>query len=393
MKKTTYSYILKEILPIFLICLMIFTVILLMDKILKLIELIVAKGVNLSQILMLLLFISPSFLVFTIPMAVLLSILLTFGRLSSDSEIIAFKASGISLYQLYVPVSIFSICAYLLTTFLVFYGLPWGNIGFKSTLYLIAQSKADIEITERVFNDTFSGLVVYVDKVPIQGKRMEGIMIYDEREQGKFNTIFAKEGFLLSNPKSQEVILRLFSGDIHRYEPQTHTYQKVQFNVYDLKLELAKVFLALGRKIRDHEMSIDELKVKIQQKVRTGENPIPQEVELHKRYAIPFSCIIFGLIGVPLGIQPRRSGRSYGFILSILILLSYYISLTASEILALGHTIPPFLAGWAPNFLFGGLAVYLLIKTAKESPFKPMIWLNKAIDITQQKWKGHFGDV
>jgi lipopolysaccharide export system permease protein len=326
-------------------------------------------------------------------MAVLLSILLTFGRLSSDSEITAFKASGISLYQLYVPVSIFSIGAYLLTTFLVFYGLPWGNIGFKSTLYRIAQSKADIEITERVFNDTFSGLVVYVDKVPIQGKRMEGIMIYDEREQGKFNTIFAREGFLLSNPKSQEVILRLFSGDIHRYEPQTHTYQKVQFNVYDLKLELAKVFLALGRKIRDHEMSIDELKVKIQQKVRTGENPIPQEVELHKRYAIPFSCIIFGLIGVPLGIQPRRSGRSYGFILSILILLSYYISLTASEILALGHTIPPFLAGWAPNFLFGGLAVYLLIKTAKESPFKPMIWLNKAIDITQEKWKGHFGDV
>jgi lipopolysaccharide export system permease protein len=235
--------------------------------------------------------------------------------------------------------------------------------------------------------------VVYVDKVPIQGKRMEGIMIYDEREQGKFNTIFAREGFLLSNPKSQEVILRLFSGDIHRYEPQTHTYQKAQFSVYDLKLELAKVFLALGRKIRDHEMSIDELKEKIEQKVRIGENPIPQEVELHKRYAIPFACIIFGLIGVPLGIQPRRSGRSYGFILSILILLSYYISLTASEILALRHTIPPFLAGWVPNFLFGSLAVYLLIKAAKESPFKPTIWLNKAIDITQQKWKGHFGDV
>ncbi len=393
MKKTTYFYILKEILPIFFIGLMTLTVILLMDKILKLIELIVTSGVNVSQILMLLLFISPSFLIFTIPMAVLLAILLAFGRLSSDSEITAFKASGMSLYQLFLPVSIFSICACLLTAFLVFYGLPWGNLGFKSTLYLIAQSKADIDIRERVFNDTFDGLVVYVDKIPIQGKRMEGILIYDEREQGKLNTIFAKEGFLTSNPKSQEVILRLFNGDIHRFEPQTHTYQKVQFNVYDLRLELAKTFLAIGKKLKEHEMSIDDLKEKMEKKMSTGEDVTPQEVELHRRYAIPFSCIIFGLIGVPLGIQPRRSGRSYGFISSILILLAYYISLTASEILAVGHTIPAFSAGWAPNFLFGGLGIYLLIKAAKESPFKPSIWLNKVIDLMQQKWKGFFNDV
>ncbi len=140
-------------------------------------------------------------------------------------------------------------------------------------------------------------------------------------------------------------------------------------------------------------MSIADLKEKMEKKMSTGEDVTPQEVELHRRYAIPFSCIIFGLIGVPLGIQPRRSGRSYGFISSILILLAYYISLTASEILAVGHTIPAFSAGWAPNFLFGGLGIYLLIKAAKESPFKPSIWLNKVIDLMQQKWKGFFNDV
>jgi hypothetical protein len=73
--------------------------------------------------------------------------------------------------------------------------------------------------------------------------------------------------------------------------------------------------------------------------------------------------------------------------------LAYYISLTASEIFAVRHTLPAFLAGWAPNFLFGGLGIYLLIKAAKESPFKPSIWLTKAIDFTQQKWKGLFADV
>jgi len=392
-KRTTYLYILKDIFPVFFIGLMVFTIILLMDKIFKLIEMIVNRGVGFSEIIMLLVFISPSFLIFTIPMAVLLSILITFGRLSGDSEIIAFKASGMSLYQLFLPVSIFSIGAYLLTTFLVLYGLPWGNQGFKTTLYRIAQSKADIEIKERVFNDTFDGLVVYVEKVPMEGKKIEGILIYDERDQGKTNTIFAKEGFLSSNPASQEVTLRLFSGDIHRFDPRSNVYQKVAFDTYDLRLELGKAISGLGRKLKDHEMSIDDIKEKIKKKSGTGEDTTAQEVELQKRYAIPFACIVFGLLGVPLGIQPRRSGRSYGFVFSILILLTYYISLMASEILALRQTLPVFLAGWAPNFLFGGLGIYLLIKAANESPFKPLVWLTEGIDAVQQKWKGLFDDV
>jgi lipopolysaccharide export system permease protein len=390
MKKTTYFYILKETLPIFFIGLLTFTVILLMDKILKLIELIVTRGVSFSKILMLLLFISPSFLVFTIPMAFLLGTLLSFGRLSGDSEITAFKASGVSLYQLFLPISILSIIAYLFTSFLVFYGLPWGNRGFMATIYLIAQSKADIEIKERVFNDVFDGLVVYVDKVPIQGKRIEGVLIYDERDKEKVNTIFAKEGFLNSDPKSQEVVLRLLSGDIHRFEPKTKVYQKIKFDTYDLKLELGKTFAAMGKKLKEHEMSIDEIKEKIEKMKKKGEDTTGQEVELHKRYAIPFACIVFGLIGVPLGIQPRRSARSYGFILGILILMTYYMSLTASEILAMRKTIPVFLAGWTPNLLFSGLGVYLLVKTAKESPFKPLIWLTEGLDFIRQKWKGLF---
>lgn len=393
MKKTTCLYILKEIFPIFLIGLMTFTVILLMDKILKLIELIVTRGVSLSQILMLLLFISPSFLIFTIPMAFLLGLLLSFGRLSGDSEITAFKASGISLYQLYLPVLLFSVGTYLLTTFLVIYGLPWGNRGFKATLYLMAQSKADIEIKERVFNDVFDGFVLYVDKVPIQGKKMEGILIYDERDKEKVNTIFAKEGFIVSNPKSQEVILRLLNGDIHRFEPGTDIYQKMQFDTFDLMLELAKTISAKGKKLRDHEMSIDDIKGRIEKRRASGADTTEQEVELHKRYAIPFSCLVFGLLGVPLGIQPHRSGRSYGFVLSILILLAYYVSLTASEIIAIKKTIPPFLAGWAPNILFGVFGIYLLIKASKESPFKPLAWMTEGFHFIQRKWKGLFEDV
>jgi lipopolysaccharide export system permease protein len=389
-KKTTHLYILKEIIPIFFIGLMTFTVILLMDKILKLIELIVTQGVNLHQIFMLLLFISPSFLIFTIPMAFLLSTLLSFGRLSGDSEITAFKASGISLYQLYLPVLLFSIGTYLLTTFLVIYGLPWGNRGFKATIYMMAQSKAEIEIKERVFNDVFDGFVLYVDKVPIQGKKMEGILIYDERNKEEINTIFAEEGFLVSNPKAQEVVLRLLNGDIHRFEPRTNTFQKMQFDTYDIRLELAQTLIRMSKKLKDHEMSIADIREKMERRKTLGQDITSQEVEIHKRYAIPFSCLIFGLLGVPLGIQPRRSGRSYGFVLSLLILLAYYVSLTASEILAMKKTIPPFLAGWSPNLLFGAFGIYLLIRAAQEVPFKPAVWMTEVFDLIQKKWKGLF---
>jgi lipopolysaccharide export system permease protein len=392
MRRTTYVYILKETLPIFFIGLLTFTVILLMDKILKLIELIVS-GINLFQILMLLFFISPSFLIFTIPMALLLGTLLSFGRLSGDSEIIAFKASGTSLYQLYLPIFILSISAYLLTSFLVFYGLPWGNRGFVSTLYLMTQSKANIEIKERVFNDIFSGFVIYVDKVPIQGKRMEGVLIQDKREKEKVNTIFAKEGFIVSHPESQEVVLRLIDGGIHRFDPNTNVYQKMKFDTYDLKLELGKAFAVWGARLREREMSIDEIKKKIETKKMMGEDTTDLKIEFHRRYAIPFACIIFGLIGVPMGIQPRRSGRSYGFIFSIFIILTYYISLTIFEIFGEKKTISAFLAGWAPNFLFGGLGIYLLVKTAKESPFKPIVWLTEALNFVKRKWNRFFGDV
>jgi lipopolysaccharide export system permease protein len=387
MKKTTFFYVLKEVLHLFFIGLMTLTIILLMDKIFKLIELIVTRGTSVTQILKLLFYIAPSFLVFTIPMSILLATLLSFGRLSSDNEITAFKASGVSLYQLFWPIIYFSVVAYFVTIFLVLYALPWGNRGFINTLYAIAQTKADIDIKERVFNDDFEGLVVYVEKVPIQGRKMEGVLIHDEREKGKSNTIFSTEGYLFNDPKSQEVILRLLQGEIHRFELETQTYQRIQFDTYDLKLELAKTFEAIGRKLREHEMSIDEIEAKIDRMKKEGKNTASQEVELHKRFSVPFACIVFAIIGVPLGIQPRRSGRSHGFVFSIFILLGYYIALTASEMFAVRGMIPPFLAGWAPNILFGSFGIYLLVKAANDSPFGPSLWLTQLLDFIQEKWR------
>jgi len=229
-----------------------------------------------------------------------------------------------------------------------------------------------------------------VEKVPIDSKKMEGILIYDEREKGTYNTVFAREGFLISDPASQAVTLRLLHGNVHRLQPKTDTYQMIEFDSYDLRLELAQTFAAIGKKLRQYEMSIGEIENKIDTMKKEGKDTTTQEVELHKRYAIPFVCIVFALIGVPLGIQPRRSGRSHGFVFSILILLGYYISLIAAELLAVRRLIPVALAGWIPNLLFGSLGLYLLIKAARDLPFRPSAWLNETLDTLQQKWRKLF---
>ena len=140
-------------------------------------------------------------------------------------------------------------------------------------------------------------------------------------------------------------------------------------------------------------MSIDEIEAKIDRLKKEGKNTASQEVELHKRFSLPFACIVFAIIGVPLGIQPRRSGRSHGFVFSILIFIGYYIALTASEMFAVRRMIPPFLAGWAPNVLFGIFGIYLLVKAANDSPFGPSLWLTQLLDFIQEKWREFFDNV
>lgn len=138
MKVTLYRYLLKELFPAFALGLVGFTFVLLTGRILQLTELFVNKGIPMSYILKLLYYLLPSFLVLTIPMATLLSVLLTFNRLSGDNEITAFKASGVSLYQMTPPVLMLAFLAYAATTVLSLYSLPKANYNSRSLLFQIA---------------------------------------------------------------------------------------------------------------------------------------------------------------------------------------------------------------------------------------------------------------
>lgn len=381
--KTLNRYLLMEITVPFFLSLFIFTFVLLLDRMMKLIELVVGRGVHLSDIGMLFIFIIPSFLTLTIPMSFLLALLLAFGRLSTDAEITAMKASGVSLYQMMIPVFLLSILAYAMTFYLFLYALPWGNQSFRVKVFDIASARASTAIKERVFNDDFEGIVLYVDKFENAGQRMQGIMIYDQREKDGY-TIFAKDGSIVSDPVAMTVTMYLNNGEIHKVGKGL-SYDRVAFSNYDLRLSFKGS--ASGKKGEvskgDREMNLPELRERVAQLKAKGENYRPYEVEIYKKFAIPFACIVFGLIGAPLGIQSKRGGRAWGFSLSLAIFLVYYISLTGGESLGDKGVIPPLIAMWGANIIFLLLGVYLIMMVGKERPIRLLTWMDNAMDFIE----------
>ncbi|MDO8445033.1 MAG: LPS export ABC transporter permease LptF [Deltaproteobacteria bacterium] len=382
--KTLNRYLFKEIVVPFFLSLFVFTFVLLLERIMKLIELVVGSGVRMTDIVMLFIYILPSFLTLTIPMSFLLAVLIAFSRLSSDSEIIAMRASGVSLYQMMIPVSVSSILAYGMTFYLIVYALPFGNQAFRVMVFDMAKGKASTGIKERVFNDGFEGVVLYVDRVKDAGENLEGIMIYDQREKEGY-TILAQEGGIVSDPKTMSVSMRLKNGEVHKVGKGL-SYSRVAFSTYDLRLSFKGAASGNNGEVSkgDREMTITELRERISELRNRGENYSPYEIEMHKKFSIPFACIVFGLIGAPLGIQSKRSGRAFGFSLSLVIFLVYYVSLTAGENLGDRGIIPPLLAMWGINIMFLFLGIYLIITVGKERSITFLVWMDRAIDIVER---------
>jgi lipopolysaccharide export system permease protein len=363
MKKTLYLYVCREIGVPFLLGMATFTTVLLMGRIIKLADLVVAKGVPFADVLRLVIYLLPYFSIVTIPMAFLLALLLAFGRLSADSEIIAMKGCGIGLYGLLPPVLTCALLAYLSTTLVAVYAVPWGNSAFKKLVHDTIESRVDMTIKEQVFNGDFPGIVLYVDRNPEGHGLMEGILIQDERDPGSPTTIFAEKGFVMADPAARSIRLQLTNGSIHRILSKTG-YRQVTFKEYELAISLGQERKEVTKDELD--MTLAELRGNLFAPGTNAKLRLDMQLEFHRRFALPFACFVFALIGVPLGIQNQRSGKAAGFAVSIGVLLAYYIVMTAGKALGERGLLLPAAAVWAPNIIFLLLGIHLFRATAGE---------------------------
>lgn len=363
-------YIFRELLAPFFLSMATLTLVLLIQKLFRLAELAISKGVTLLSILQLLAYIMPSFLVITIPMSLLVATLTAFTRLSSDSEITAMKASRFSLYSMLRPVLAFAIIASAATALTSIVLLPNSNHALKVHLFNMVKSRAMVGIEPGVFTSTFNGMVIYVDKMESLDE-MQGIFISDERSSKDPFTIIARWGKLITDPQSFNVTLAMEEGSIHTQPSSDQAYTLTSFNFGKLYLNIDHALIAKDVGNRAYkETGTFELARKFTRARASGETTVPIESELHMRFAIPVACLIFGMIGAPLGIRKSRTGKSAGIALALGVFLVYYIILGAGRNLSEAGTISPATAYWVPNLLTSLAAGLLIFQKGHEYDFR-----------------------
>jgi lipopolysaccharide export system permease protein len=367
MLKIINRYILKEIAFPFIIILFVLTFVLLMGKILQIMDLMVNKGISIFSIAKLVIFLLPSFLLFTIPIALLIAILIAMGRLSSDNEITVLKASGINLLQLYFPVAIASLVTFIFTIIIGYFLVPQSNFATKRLLFDIAQQNASIGIKEKVFNANFNGILLYTEKIPLDGDYMEGVIISDNRIANEPNIIVAKKAFLISDPKSMTVKLRLEQGSIHTVSSDLQYYRKIDFKTYDVNLDLSNAITSISQASKSStDMTMSELLAKMRKPGMDEAAVRELAIEVHKKFSIPLSCIFFALLALPLGIKGHRSVKSRGFAVGIIVVTVYYLLRIGGEALAETGRLTPEIGVWTPNLIFAVLGIYLFYMAYNE---------------------------
>lgn len=354
-------YIFRELLPPFYLSLILFIFIFLTNQILRLMGLLINKGVGILTILSILIYITPSFLVLTLPMAALISSIVAFNRLTQDREILAIKASGISPYRLFIPAMIFSLIIYLFTALLSIYAQPWSGRSLKNLAFNILKKEITVGLEEGRFNDLISNMIIYIDRTPTP-ETMQGILISDMRDPNSPSLIVAKEGDIIAEQESSQIEFILKNGSIHKRGRDSSIYQRIDFSTYMLKFDLTEQ-LKKGRGVDNP--SIDEIRMRIAQSGGKDTKYLRLLEEYYKNISFPLASIIFGLLGVPLGIYSRYSGRLGGFAIGIGMILIYYILSIIGDSLVLSKVLSPLTGAWLPNILFGIPAIYLVIKTGR----------------------------
>jgi lipopolysaccharide export system permease protein len=370
-RKILFRYLISEVVPPFFLGLLAFTSVLLIARILKLIELVVTRGVPFIQIGKLFSLILPTFLEMTVPMAFLLAILLGLGRMSNDQELLAMKASGVSPGQILWPIASLALVIAAATLFLTMFARPAANFALKRELYNIAKNRVGTALKEKVFNDDFPKILIYVEEIVPPGNTAQGVLIVDRRDKAREDIILGKVARISTDEETNTLGLRLFDGSIYERENTRPGFSQTRFNIYDFKLDLDDLIGPVRQKESGpKEMQVSELLNAMEAKRARGVKTIAERMELHQRISFGFAPLVFCLLGVSLTLIPRtsRTNRSWGFMLCLFWLVTYYTLLSLGKALGDKTILHPIPAVWLPNLVVGGIGVQFFRHALRESP-------------------------
>jgi LPS export ABC transporter permease LptG/LPS export ABC transporter permease LptF len=357
-------YIIREILLPFVIALLVFTFVLIIPFILELAEDLIAKGVAWPTILRLMATLVPAQLGLTIPMALLLGILVAFGRLSGDREVVVMMACGVSPYRLLRPVMLFATVATAATFYVMVEAIPDANQMHREIKLRIVADIADGQVRPRTFFEEFPDTVLYVRDIPATGG-WQGVLAADTKNASQPTIYLAERGRMVINRKAETIEMVLEDGIRHTTNANDPAvYAAAHFDQLIVTLDPQSVFRnSLPR--GEREMTIPELQGLVTE-LRARNLPFHNPVmEIHKKFSIPVACLVFGVVGVALGLSSRKDGKLASFVLGVGVIFAYYVVMFTSEAMTKGQLLPAYLAMWMPNLVLGAAGLALLVSRSR----------------------------
>ena len=347
-------YISREIISHGALGLAVFTFVLFIPQLVRLMELIVRHSADFPSVALLFLCTLPGVLTFTIPMSVLVGVLIGLGRLSADSEVIALHSLGINQRRLLLPVGGLALGAALLTAAMTFWLVPASLRTFHALEERLRSTQASFEIQPRVFDERFPKLVLYVQDVEAAATRWRGIFLAETGTENGSRVTLAEDAIVIADREQGKIQLHLQTGSTHEYNlREPDRYSVTTFGQSDIPVTFGE-FARAAVQLTPPERPLGDL--------IAAEGPDWRElrVELHRRMAFPVASLVFALLAVPVGARPRRGGRAAGLILTLLLISGYYLVFIGGAGMARQGVVPPWLGIWGANILAALLGVFLL---------------------------------
>lgn len=366
-------YVVREVVPPFLAGLLLVAFALLADQVLLLAELFIAKRVPFAEALGLIAGLIPSILVFALPMAVLMGVLGGLARLSADSEIVAFRSLGIGPARLARPVALFGLAVFLLTLPLALWLAPRANAAWVRSMADSVIGRAPLDVRPLEFDETLPGTVLLVRAVE-DGGRWRDVFVYLGADPARPRLVLARSGSVRLYPGERRAVLALDHGTAYAWPASGAGADTVTaFERLEEEIDVAGLFAAASREKGVREKDLGELVRDLRALEAGPAPPAPSRparahrVEIHKKFALAAACLVFALLGLPLGVLTGRAGRTGGFTLGLAVILVFYALLMAGENASMAGRLSPVAAMWGPNALFAAAGVLLLMR-ARRSP-------------------------
>ncbi|GHV55055.1 LPS export ABC transporter permease LptF [Deltaproteobacteria bacterium] len=362
-----WRYIFKELAQGFLLCFVSLLMLILISRGVQMRDMLLELNLSIFDMFLLFLYMVPMFMLIVVPFSCMFSVFLSFLRMSTDRELVALKAGGVSIHRLLpAPVVFCTFCA-LINIMVSLYGVSWGMGNFRDTIMDIAKNRARIVVQPGVFNQDIFGLTLFARQVNPDTLEMRNVIFEDRaRDAQKPLTILADRGTISSEPNTASILFSLQDGHIYRADGEQ--FGILGFERYEVRLDMANVFSgAVLETIRPKEMSWEMLdRIHAGQTNDSARMRLRVAIERQKRWALPVACVILGFFAMPLACMFDGVRRQMGVLLSLLMFLVYYSLFSLGMSAAESGVLAPGAGIWAPNALFAVFGILGMYMTVRE---------------------------